>query len=88
MGIFNFLQPDANLIVWLILDGWEYELNQFNISFGQLVDHKGQPQDEVRGGGIVLGFSEILPESIYRWVNITIRKTWSYSMLHLCRVKQ
>ena len=67
MGIFNFMQPDVNLTVWLIFEGKEYELNQFNISFGQSVDHKGQPQDEVRGGRMVLGFSEILPENMYRW---------------------
>lgn len=68
MGIFNFIHPDANLTVWLILDGREYELSQFNISFSQSVDHKGQPQDETRGGRMIVGLTQTLPDSLYRWV--------------------
>lgn len=44
MKLFNLPQIDANLTAWFILDGKEYEMDQFNISFGQSVDHKGQPQ--------------------------------------------
>lgn len=66
-NFFNLPQIDANLTVWLILDGQEYELSQFNISFGQSVDFKGQPQDEIRGGRLLIGLTQTLPESIYSW---------------------
>ena len=33
MGLFQFLQKDTNLTSWFILDGREYEMSQFNISF-------------------------------------------------------
>lgn len=64
---FNFPQIDSDLTVWFIFEGKEYELSQFNISFGQGVDHKGQPQDEVRGGRMLLSLTQALPESIYKW---------------------
>ena len=65
--MFNFPQIDSDLTVWFILDGKEYEVEQFNIKFEQGVDYKGQPQDEVRGGRILLTLSEAVPDSIYKW---------------------
>lgn len=65
--MFNFPHIDSDLTVWFILDGKEYELSQFSIGFGQSVDHKGQPQDEVRGGRILLTLTQTLPDSMYRW---------------------
>lgn len=64
----NFSCVDSDLTVWFILDGKEYELSQFNISFSQSVDHKGQPQDEVRGGRMLIVLTQTLPDSLYRWV--------------------
>lgn len=74
MGLFQFLQKDTNLTSWFILDGREYEMSQFNISFGQSVDHKGQPQDEVRGGRILVGLRQTLPNSLYEWAMKSISK--------------
>lgn len=67
MGLFSLPQIDSDLTAWFILDGKEYEMSQFSISFGQSVDHKGQPQDEVRGGRMLVGLTQTLPDSIYRW---------------------
>ena len=67
MELFNFSQVDSDLTAWFILDGKEYEMAQFNINFGQAVDTKGQPQDETRGGRMIVGLTQILPDSIYRW---------------------
>lgn len=67
MGLFSLPQIDSELTAWFILDGKEYELAQFNINFGQQVDYKGQPQDEVRGGRILISLTQILPDSLYRW---------------------
>ena len=66
-NIFNFPLVDSDLTVWVVLDGKEFELNQFSISFGQSVDHKGQPQNEVRGGRMLLSLTQTLPDNIYKW---------------------
>lgn len=67
MKLFSLPLIDSDLTAGLILDGQEYEMSQFNISFNQLVDHKGQPQDETRGGRMLIVLTQALPESIYRW---------------------
>ena len=74
MRLFQLPQIDANLTAWFILDGREYEMNQFNITFGQSVDHKGQPQDEVRGGRILISLNQTVPDSIYKWAMKSIGK--------------
>lgn len=66
-GLFNLPQIDTDLEVWFVFEGKEYELAQFSISFGQGVDHKGQPQVETRGGRIMLTLSESVPDNIYKW---------------------
>ncbi len=66
-GLFNFTQVDSDLEVWFVFEGKEYELAQFNINCGQSVDFKGQPQDEVRGGKILLTLTEAVPDNIYKW---------------------
>ncbi|MCA1745674.1 MAG: type VI secretion system needle protein Hcp [Bacteroidales bacterium] len=60
-------QNDSNVSVWLTLDGQEYELSQFNIGFAQSSDHKGEPQDQVRGGLMQMTLTQTLPESLYTW---------------------
>lgn len=74
MGLFSLPQPDSDLTAWFILDGKEYEMNQFNISFDQSVDHKGQPQSEVRGGRLLVVLTQTLPESLYRWAMTSVPK--------------
>lgn len=74
MGLFSLPQIDSDLTAWFILDGKEYEMDQFNINFGQSVDHKGQPQDEVRGGRMLVGLTQALPDSMYRWAMTSIPK--------------
>lgn len=44
-----------------------YELANFEFSFGQGVDVKGQPQHEVQGGHLVIVMTEIPSSSIYDW---------------------
>lgn len=66
-SMFNFPQIDTDLEVWFTFEGKEYELAQFSISFGQGVDHKGQPQIEVRGGRMSLLLTQAVPDNIYKW---------------------
>ncbi len=63
----NLEQNDSNVSVWLNLDGQEYELSQFNIVFSQSSDAKGEPQDEVRGGLMLMTLTQTLPDSMYAW---------------------
>ncbi len=65
--MFGLPQIDSDYTVWLQLDGKEFELDTFNIGFGQSVDHKGQPQDEVRGGLLRGTFLETVPDNVYVW---------------------
>lgn len=74
MELFSLPQIDSDLTAWFILDGKEYEMSQFNISFGQSVDYKGQPQDEVRGGRMLISLTQTLPDSLYRWAMTSIPK--------------
>ncbi len=74
MGLFNLPHIDSDLTAWFVLDGKEYEMNQFNISFEQAVDHKGQPQDETRGGRMLVGLSQTLPDSLYKWAMTSTSK--------------
>lgn len=74
MGLFSLPHIDSDLTTWLILDGKEYEISLFNIKFGQSVDYKGQPQDEVRGGRIFIELCQILTSNIYRWAMTSIPK--------------
>ena len=74
MNIFQLPRVDSDLTVFLVLDGQEYEVSQFNINFNQQVDYKGQPQDEVRGGKILVGLTQILSDNIYSWAMKSIPK--------------
>lgn len=74
MKLFELPQIDSDLTVWFVLNGKEYEMGRFSISFGQSVDHKGQPQDEVRGGRMLVGLTQTLPDSIYRWAMSSVPK--------------
>lgn len=76
MGLFSFPLIDSDLTAWFILDGKEYEISQFNIGFGQSIDvHKGQPQDEVRGGIMTIVLTQALSDNLYRWAMTSSAKS-------------
>ncbi len=72
--MFNLPQVDSNISVWFTVDGQEYEVSQFDISFFQGVDGKGEPQDHVRGGQMTMTLNQTLPESLYSWAMRTSTK--------------
>lgn len=64
IGLF---QPDANLEVFLILNGKEYELSQFNCDFVQHTDIKGEPQSEIKGGKLIVTIEQFPDNQIFYW---------------------
>jgi hypothetical protein len=69
-----FPQVDTDTSGWLIVDGKEYEINHFSFEVRQWVDHKGQPQSEVRGSQITVTLTQTVPENIYHWAMRTQAK--------------
>lgn len=65
--MFNLTQVESSITAILLLNGYQYDVSQFNTSFAQPVDHKGQPQSEVSGGQIMLTLSQILRDDVYGW---------------------
>ena len=72
MGLFNLPLTDSDITAWFIFEGNEYEMSQFNISFNQAVDHKGEPQDETRGGHMLIVLTQAVPDNIYKWAMTSI----------------
>lgn len=62
-----FELTDTNIKGHFILDGKQYEIERFQINFGQEVDHKGQPQHETQGGQFIIAMSQSVDDNIYDW---------------------
>lgn len=60
-------QPLAHLEAYFTIDGKEYKVDKFSISFLQDNDFKGQPENEVRGGRITLSLSQIADANLADW---------------------
>jgi hypothetical protein len=67
-NFFTFPLVDSNVKVYLIVDQREYEVEQFKIGFTQSTDHKGEPQAETKGGQLLIGLTQTVPESMYDWI--------------------
>lgn len=79
MGFFNFPQTDSNVDVRFLVDGDEYEVEQFNIGFHQPIDSvKNQPEGEARGGKLMVTFTQTVKSNIYGWaIKPWVRKNGS-----------
>ncbi|GHT41227.1 hypothetical protein FACS189437_07850 [Bacteroidia bacterium] len=64
-GLFDSV--DSHVEAKFVLDGKEYDIEHFGISFAQEVDHKGQPQHETRGGQIYITLTQSIGDTIYDW---------------------
>jgi hypothetical protein len=63
----NLSQPLAHITAKFILDGQEYEIEQFMVKFSQPTDYKGQPQYEIKGGQLSLTMTQIADDNLYNW---------------------
>jgi hypothetical protein len=57
----------AHVESYLMLDGNKYEIVEFNIVFLQDTDHKGQPQNEVKGGKLCITLPHSADKTLYEW---------------------
>jgi len=67
-AIESFEQNDTSVDAKLLLNGTEYEIDTFNISFQKAFDYKGEPQREVKGGLITLKINHVADEQINNWI--------------------
>src|SRR5690554_3219053 len=87
MNPYNLAQEDASLSVYLQLEGEpagkEYAVSQFNMVFTQSMDDKGEPQDFVRGGRMLLTIKELVSENVHLWAikEQTLVKKLSYAQI-------
>jgi len=69
----NPFMPLAHLKVKFILDGHSYEVEHFKVAFAQPVDHKGQPQHEIKGGQLILVLSQSADDRLYEWAKRSVK---------------
>lgn len=59
---------DTSVDAKLILNGASYEIETFNIRFQKASDHKGEPQQEVKGGVLSMTINHIVDKQINQWM--------------------
>lgn len=59
---------DTSVDARLILNGASYEIETFNIRFQKEYDHKGEPQQEVKGGILSMTINHIVDKQINEWM--------------------
>lgn len=62
-----FEQIDTHVEAIFELDGRRYDIEHFHIGFAQAVDHKGQPQNETKGGQLSITLTQSINDNIYDW---------------------
>ena len=63
----NILQPFAHVVVKFFMDGKEYSVSKFKVTFAQSIDYKGQPESEVTGGHLLVTLSQAVDDNLYLW---------------------
>lgn len=58
---------DTNIKSFFIIDNETYEVERFQTSINQDVDHKGQPQSEIKGGQFYIVLKQTVSRNIYDW---------------------
>jgi len=58
---------DVNIKSFFIIDNEKYELGKFQIYVSQEIDHKGQPQSEIKGGQFSVVLKQTVSRNIYDW---------------------
>lgn len=59
---------DTSVDAKLVLNGAAYEIETFNIRFQKAFDHKGEPQQEVKGGVLTMKINHIVDKQMNEWM--------------------
>lgn len=63
----NIPLPFSHITSKFVFDGKQYDIEDFKISFNQPVDYKGQPENEKRGGQLIVTIKQAANSSLYLW---------------------
>lgn len=58
---------DTNIKCFFIINNETYEVERFETSVNQKIDHKGQPQSEIKGGQFYIILKQTVSRNIYDW---------------------
>lgn len=58
---------DTNIKSSFVIDNETYDVVRFQTSVNQEVDHKGQPQSEIKGGQFSIVLKQTVSRNIYDW---------------------
>jgi len=73
-GTLFFGKKEPNVIVEFAFKGKRFVLEEFDIEFSQAVDSRNKPDGQVKGGVILLAFSESSSEEINTWMLSTSQR--------------
>jgi hypothetical protein len=59
---------DTSVDARLYLNGKEYPIDTFSIEFQESFDFKGEPQEEVKGGLLSVGFNQVTDDQLNYWI--------------------
>jgi len=65
--MFSISQPFSHIVAKFILDGKDYQIENFKINFHQPSDFKGQPEHEVKGGQLHITIPQLADNNLYLW---------------------
>lgn len=65
---FKLAQPLSKLSLDMMLDGTEYEIQDFAVGFDQPIDSRGEPQNEVHGGAIKFTVPSMPDKTLHQWM--------------------
>lgn len=62
---------DSYISASLKIENVTYEIEHFHIGFSQSIDHKGQPQQETKGGQLFISLTQVVDFNIIDWAKRT-----------------
>lgn len=67
-GITKIAQPIGKTDLFLVLEGRDYEISKFDLSFRQNTDFKGQPTGEIDGSKVSFTIPQMADEVLRKWM--------------------
>lgn len=78
---------DTSVDAKLILNGASYEVETFSIRFQKAYDHKGEPQQEVKGGFLSMTINHVVDKQINEWMfNRSVKHSGTVTFASFSRI--